>query len=370
VTLYVPHFALIVGALTTFLICQLIVLTQHLHSQHTMDTVHGIQKVHVLPTPRVGGIAIIIGLMVAWYFASGPMRQLMGPVLIASVPAFVSGTVEDISKRGSVAERLLATIASGLIAWLLTGISVRSVDVWGIDTLLSFAPLAIALTAIAVGGVANSINIIDGVNGLAGATVIICISALGLISYAAGDLNLTKFCIIVASVTGGFMLVNYPLGKIFLGDGGAYLLGFLLGWISVMLIARNATVSPWAPLLACAYPVLEVLFSMLRRSARTRSLSHPDRLHLHSLVWARVVKIHFPKLSVLTQNSLVLPFMMVYAVIPTGLAVIFRTNTLYLALSFIFCAALYLMIYIRLVRFRWAFWLRIKNNKINKSNIG
>lgn len=357
-TLHVPHFALIVGALATFLICQLIVLTQHLHSHHTMDTVHGIQKVHVMPTPRVGGLAIVFGLMVAWYFASGPMRQMMGPVLIASIPAFVSGTVEDISKRGSVTERLLATIASGLIAWLLTGISVRSVDVWGIDALLSLAPISIVLTAIAVGGVANSINIIDGVNGLAGATVIICISALGLIAYVAGDLNLTKFCIVVASVTGGFMLVNYPLGKIFLGDGGAYLLGFLLGWISVMLIARNSAISPWAPLVACAYPVLEVLFSMLRRFARTRSLSHPDRLHLHSLVWARIVKIHFPKLSILTQNSLVLPFMLIYAVIPAGLAVVFRTNTLYLGLSFLFCAALYAFIYMRLVRFKWVFWLK------------
>ena len=351
--LQVPHFALIVGALATFLICQLIVLTQHLHSHHTMDTVHGIQKVHVMPTPRVGGIAIVFGLLIAWYFASGPLRQMMGPVLIASIPAFVSGTVEDISKRGSVSERLLATIASGLIAWLLTGISVRSVDVWGVDTLLSLAPISIVLTAIAVGGVANSINIIDGVNGLAGATVIICISALGFIAYSAGDINLTKFCIIIASVTGGFMLVNYPLGKIFLGDGGAYLLGFLLGWTSVMLIVRNNSISPWAPLLVCAYPVLEVLFSMLRRFARTHSLGHPDRLHLHSLVWARVVKIHFPKLSVLSQNSLVLPFMMVYAMIPAGLAIYFRTNTIYLALSFLFCALLYFLIYMRLVRFKW-----------------
>ncbi len=351
--LQVPHFALIVGALATFLICQLIVLTQHLHSHHTMDTVHGIQKVHVMPTPRVGGIAIVFGLLIAWYFASGPLRQMMGPVLIASIPAFVSGTVEDISKRGSVSERLLATIASGLIAWLLTGISVRSVDVWGIDTLLSLAPISIVLTAVAVGGVANSINIIDGVNGLAGATVIICISALGFIAFSAGDVNLAKFCIIIASVTGGFMLVNYPLGKIFLGDGGAYLLGFLLGWISVMLIARNNNISPWAPLLVCAYPVLEVLFSMLRRFARTRSLGHPDRLHLHSLVWARVVKTHFPKLSMLSQNSLVLPFMMVYAVIPAGLAIYYRTNTIYLALSLLFCALLYGLVYMRLVRFKW-----------------
>ena len=355
-TLDVPHFALIVGALATFLICQLIVLTQHLHSHHTMDTVRGIQKVHVMPTPRVGGIAIIFGLMVAWYFGSGPLRQMMAPVLIASIPAFVSGTVEDISKRGSVSERLLATIASGLIAWLLTGISVQSVDVWGVDTLLSLAPVSIILTAIAVGGVANSINIIDGVNGLAGATVIICISAIGYIAYSAGDINLAKFCIIIASVTGGFMLVNYPLGKIFLGDGGAYLLGFLLGWISVMLIARNNNISPWAPLLVCAYPVLEVLFSMLRRSARTHSLGHPDRLHLHSLVWARVVKIHFPKLSVLSQNSLVLPFMMIYAVIPAGLAIYFRTNTMYLALSFLFCALLYGLVYMRLVKFKWVTW--------------
>ena len=164
---------------------------------------------------------------------------------------------------------------------------------------------------------------------------------------------MAKLCFVVGSVTMGFMLVNYPLGKIFLGDGGAYLLGFLLGWIAVMVTVRNPSVSPWAPLLACGYPIIEVVFSMVRRCARTKRLGHPDRLHLHTLIWARVTKIHLTNCNSVVQNAAVLPLILIYAAIPAGLAIIFKNNSLALIFSFVVCVALYTLVYSRLIRFRW-----------------
>ncbi len=349
----IPRLSLIMGGLATLLICQAIIITRHWHGRHTMDGLSGVQKVHENPTPRIGGIAVAIGLVFGWWFAPESVKVLLGPMLIASLPAFFSGIVEDLSKRGVVAERLFATIASGLLAWWLTGVSVTRLDLWGFDTILRFAPISILFTAVALGGVANAINIIDGFNGLASGAVLLSLATLGLIAFKAGDADCAKVCFVLGGAIAGFMLVNYPYGKIFLGDGGAYLLGFLLGWVAVLMTARNPGISPWAPLLACGYPILEVLFSMLRRTARTHNLGRPDRLHLHSLLWSRVTRQHFSRKNPTLQNALVMPLVLSYAIIPCLLAIYFRNNTAALMIGFIGCAALYMIVYMRLVHFRW-----------------
>jgi UDP-N-acetylmuramyl pentapeptide phosphotransferase/UDP-N-acetylglucosamine-1-phosphate transferase len=289
---------------------------------------------------------------------------MLGPILIASLPAFFAGVAEDIVKRGRVTERLLATFASGVLAWWLTGDSLTRIGLGGVDWLLAIPVVSVLFTAFAVGGMANAINIIDGLNGLASGTVLLCLSALGLIAFFAGDAEMAKICFIFGGATFGFLVLNYPYGKLFLGDGGAYLLGFVLGWIAVMIAMRNPSVSPWAPMLACGYPILEVLFSMARRRARTLKLGHPDRLHLHSLVWSRVTRKWLSKASIVAQNASVMPLMLLYAVIPALFAVVFRKNTVMLIAAFIVCALIYALIYARLVHFKWVVpSLRLTNRK-------
>jgi UDP-N-acetylmuramyl pentapeptide phosphotransferase/UDP-N-acetylglucosamine-1-phosphate transferase len=295
----------------------------------------------------------LIGLAIGWLFTPPEVAVMLGPILIASLPAFFAGVAEDIVKRGRVTERLLATFASGVLAWWLTGDSLTRIGVGGVDWLLAITPVSVMFTAFAVGGVANAINIIDGLNGLASGIVLLCMSTIGLIAFLAGDAEMAKICFIFGGATFGFLLINYPYGKIFLGDGGAYLLGFVLGWIAVMVAMRNPSVSPWAPMLACGYPILEVLFSMARRRARTLKLGHPDRLHLHSLVWARVTRKWLVGKSTVIQNAAVMPFMMIYAAIPAVMAIVFRKNTAALICCFFICALLYALIYARLVHFKW-----------------
>ncbi len=349
----IPHLALTTAGIASFAICLGIVLTKGWHGQHTLDSEAGVQKIHDEPTPRIGGLAILIGLAVSLFFTPHEVTALLGPMLLAALPAFFAGVIEDLTKRGRVTERLFATFSSGVLAWWLTGYSLTRIGLPGLDTLLAFIPVSVLFTAFAVGGVANAVNIIDGLNGLAGATILVLLAALSLMSFLSGDAEMAKICFIVGGATFGFLLVNYPSGKIFLGDGGAYLLGFLLGWLAVMVAMRNPGISPWAPLLACGYPVFEVLFSMARRRARTLKLGHPDRLHLHSLVWSRVTRKWLGDKSAVVQNAAVCPLMLLYASIPATLALVYRKNTVALIIAFIACGLIYALVYARLVHFKW-----------------
>ena len=92
---------------------------------------------------------------------------------------------------------------------------------------------------------------------------------------------------------------------------------------------------------------------MARRRARALKLGHPDRLHLHSLIWARVTRRWFTGRSAAIQNAAVMPIMLLYASIPALLAVVFRKNTAMLIVGFFVCAFIYALIYARLVHFRW-----------------
>jgi UDP-N-acetylmuramyl pentapeptide phosphotransferase/UDP-N-acetylglucosamine-1-phosphate transferase len=141
-----------------------------------------------------------------------------------------------------------------------------------------------------VAGVSHATNVIDGLNGLSGVNAILAATGLAVVAWTVGDVFVAASAWILAGSVAGFLLVNYPHGRIFLGDGGAYLVGLLLAELSVLVVFRNSEVSPWFPLVLFAYPIWETIFSMLRRRARGHSVGRPDRLHLHSLVYHRVVR--------------------------------------------------------------------------------
>jgi UDP-N-acetylmuramyl pentapeptide phosphotransferase/UDP-N-acetylglucosamine-1-phosphate transferase len=270
---------------------------------------------------------------------------LLGNLLVAGLPAFCFGLAEDMTKRVSVRMRLLATMASGLFAWYLTGASVDHIGIAPIDSLLSIGPVAVMFTAFAIGGVANSVNIIDGFNGLASGTVMLSLGTLGAIGLNAGDVVFATACFAVCAVTLGFFLVNFPLGKLFLGDGGAYLLGFLVGWLAVMLCHRNPTVSPWAPLVGCAYPIFETVFTIARRVWARSHPGHPDSSHLHSLIKIGIVVRWFPHMRPDLRNALVSPFAWAVAAVPAALSVTFAQQTAALLASCILSFMLYLVVY-------------------------
>ncbi|MDO8769880.1 MAG: glycosyltransferase [Burkholderiaceae bacterium] len=342
--------ALAAAVLAALGISLLVVRTQHHHGHLTMDSTLGVQKFHEEPTPRVGGLAIYLGVLVAWLLAKDAgARQILQTIALAGIPALAFGLLEDVTKRVSVLTRLLATMASGVLAWWLTGIALNDLDIPFIDGALKFLPVAVLLTAIAVGGVANSINIIDGFHGLASGTALIALLALAAIAAQAGDAPLALACVLVAAAVAGFWLLNFPWGKIFLGDGGAYFAGFALAWLTVLLPMRNPGVSPWAGLMVCAYPVIEVLYSIVRRFWQRQSPGAPDSLHLHSLVKTQFVRKKLSHWSKRQQNAAVSPVMWCYAALPASIGVAFYDRPpLWLVAGLLVCLVVYHQVYKRL----------------------
>lgn len=286
-------------ALASLTVSLLIVFSQKWHGAFSHDhDLQGVQKVHTSAVPRIGGIAVVGGLVAGWciFLRIFPdvlphsNSRLVDMLLLVSIPAFLAGIVEDITKKVSVKLRLSATIASALLASLMLGATVDELDIWGFDALLSITPFAILVTAIVVAGAANAINIIDGFNGLSSMTLIIMALGLCIIAWQNTDELVFTLGMLCIGATLGFVVLNYPIGKLFLGDGGAYFLGFWVAEMAVLLLVRCREVNSWQVLAVCAYPIIEVMFSIYRRKfVRQVSPGLPDALHLHTLVYRRVV---------------------------------------------------------------------------------
>ena len=334
----------------------LIVRYEALHGRWSYDTAAGPQKFHAKPTPRIGGLCLMAGLLVCGTalpaLQPGGSNELFGYLLLASLPAFLGGITEDVTKKVNVPIRLgLTMLAAAFGAWLL-GAVIPRLDLPGFDALLRWAPFAIAFTAFAVGGVANSINIIDGYNGLAAGHAVIVLAAMAWVSALVGDGFLVVSALAMIGALLGFLAWNYPKGKIFLGDGGAYLLGFWLGELSVLIVVRNPQVSPWFPMLLLVYPIFETVFSMFRRKfIHRQSPGQPDRRHLHQLIYMRLTRDHaeISDPATLTRmNSRVAPFgwlMTLGCAVP---ALLFWRETAWLvAAALVFCAG-YVVLYLRL----------------------
>ena len=287
------------SALVSCAVCGLLIWSEKWHAPFSHDAINsGPQKFHATAVPRIGGLAIACA-MVAAITALDLTDILMtdsvhgfAMLALSALPAFAGGLAEDLTKKVGVLARLLLTMAAGVLASVLIGATLTRLDVPGLDNLLQYWPLlAIAFTAFAVSGAANAINIIDGYNGLAAGYAIIALAALAWVSMQVGDQVVLLASLAMLGALFGFVVWNWPGGRIFLGDGGAYLLGFWLAELGVLLVMRNPQVSPWFPLVIMIYPIWETLFSMYRRKIiRQHHVGHPDAMHLHQLVYQRLIR--------------------------------------------------------------------------------
>lgn len=362
--------AAVLGFISSFISSIFIVSTRYWHGAYSMDASEGIQKFHEVPTPRVGGIAVAIGLVVAWFFSSPELQTILGLLILAGIPAFIFGLAEDVTKRVSVVLRLMATMASGLFAWWLTKYSLTRIDIAGLDYILGISFLSVLFTCFAVGGIANSINIIDGFNGLASTASTIAFASLAIIAYQVGDLQVTALSLVLVFCVLGFFCVNWPFGKIFLGDGGAYLIGYFLAWLAVMLIERNIQVSAFAALLVCVHPVTEVLFSIFRRKLKNLHPGHPDRLHFHSIVKQRYIRRWFSNFNSNNRNSIT-GLIIGAMTLSSGIVANFvYQSTLFSAIAFFAFFLAYVAIYARMVKFRWVspFSFLLVKPKLSRKN--
>jgi UDP-N-acetylmuramyl pentapeptide phosphotransferase/UDP-N-acetylglucosamine-1-phosphate transferase len=357
---------LIISFLTSLLVSLLVVRYARGHATSSATHLTGPQRIHSGPVPRIGGLSLFLAFVIAsaWtHSPTSPDNALRWMFLGASLPAFLSGLVEDVARNVSPRRRLvLNAVSAGLGVWLLGGVLTRT-DIPGLDDLIKWYPAAVALTVLAVTGVANAVNIIDGFNGLASMCVLFMLLALAYVAFQVGDMFVFTTALTLAGAVLGFFVWNYPAGLIFLGDGGAYFLGFTVAELSVLLIGRNEEVSPLFPLLACVYPIFETVFSIYRRKVvRGVAAIAPDGIHLHTLLYRRVIR---PALHLeldrreMVRNSMTSPYLWVLCLLSVIPAILWWNNTPVLACFLLLFIVSYVVLYCRILKFKTPKWLTL-----------
>ncbi len=249
-----------------------------------------------------------------------------------------------------------------MLAVYLLGMTVPRMGLVWMDAALSAAPwLGMALAVLAIAGLPHAFNIIDGYNGLAGMVAVIICAALTHVALQLGDRELAAILVITAAATLGFMFWNYPMGQLFAGDGGAYVWGIVIAFCSITLVQRHPIVSPWFPMLLLIYPVWETMFSIYRKLARGDSPGMADALHLHQLIYRRIVRSVLDENAarrMLRRNNRTAPYLWAFTLLTVVPAVLFWRNT-YILIGFcaLFCVS-YVAAYLVIVRFKLPGWIR------------
>jgi UDP-GlcNAc:undecaprenyl-phosphate GlcNAc-1-phosphate transferase len=332
------------------------------------------QRFHAGHVPRLGGVGMLVGCSVGWFWMVAAERYMgvtngiqFAPMAavgwwLTSVLAAGGGTAEDVWHRLSARWRLLATLVAGIAAVLLLDLRISSLGLEVLDRVWTVAPWpAMVLAAFAVAGLPHAFNLIDGYNGLAGMVAVICCMALAYVALQVGDRELAAVVLVLAGSTIGFLLWNYPRGLLFAGDGGAYLWGVVIAVASILLVQRHPRVSPWFPMLLLAYPVLETTFSIYRKVVRGQSASLADALHIHQLIYRRIVREVFhddEARRMLMRNNRTSPYLWSFATFTVLPAALFWQSTWVLMLCCLIFVAGYVWIYTSIVRFKVPRWLR------------
>ena len=274
------------SAFVTAILCYLTIATKRYHIQWSGDSgVGGPQKLHSNVVPRVGGVSVILGAA-----AGGGLLMLGSNVETAALiwiflPCILAGLAEDITKKVSPLARYIATSVSATLFCWHYGIWVSDLGFDWLNIPFAIPGFGLVFTVFAVGSVAHAFNLIDGQNGLCSGVAVIASISTGTVAYEAGAANIMWLAGLCAAGNIGFLVFNYPYGRIFLGDAGAYFNGAWIGVLLVWLTETQPNVSPWLALSVLIYPVWETFFSMARRISKGKSISEPDSEHLHSLMF-------------------------------------------------------------------------------------
>lgn len=337
------------GSLLTAL---LIIVTRKHHLRWTAKGHAGtaIQSAHDTPTPRIGGLAVMVGLVLAALLLGSEASGIMAILIVSSLPVFFAGLGEDIGFDISPRIRLAMAGISSILMIVLTGQSITHAGIVGIDWLLALPAISFAFTVFATAGVAHAFNLVDGLNGLSKAITMSVGAAYAVIALQVGDVALAALAVALVCVSLGVFAVNYPLGRVFLGDAGAYTLGHITAWIAVLLMARHPEISPWAVLLAAFWPVMDTAAAILRRWRKALPAGEPDRMHFHHVV-LRLLRgtLRGPRGRAFA-NPLATAALAPLFLLPPLLSVLTALNGPLALAAFLFCAALYILVRGSLVR--------------------
>lgn len=248
-----------------------------------------LRKEHVMPIPTMGGIAVCLAMMITcllWFKFSNDFFTIC--FFFSIVVLFATGIMDDMNDLRARNKLAIQLALASLIAF--SGIRITSLNgMLGIDTLPLSAQYS--LTVLAIAGITNAFNLIDGIDGLAGGLGFMSLVILGLFLTLSGDINIAIIAFALAGGLLGFLYYNFNPARIFMGDTGSLVLGFVTAVLTVRLIQQNTTgnisLFPHAPVFGLSLvliPVFDTLRVFALRIWKGRSPFDPDKTHIHHLL--------------------------------------------------------------------------------------
>jgi UDP-GlcNAc:undecaprenyl-phosphate GlcNAc-1-phosphate transferase len=248
----------------------------------------GGRKVHQIPVPRLGGVAMTLafaagvgfaGLVASELGSAAFLRLSLAPAILGGVALLlVVGLVDDIRGMPALA-KLGGQVAVALLAALM-GLRLDQLAMpWGV---VELGPFAVPLTVAWVVGVMNAVNLIDGLDGLAAAVALTVLGAFGLLAVVDGVDPTQPIIAATIGAALGFLAYNLHPAEIIMGDTGSMFLGFLIAAIGISLTQDPVRpVEPWVPIIALGVPLIDMAWAVVRRTARGEPFFVADRGHIH-----------------------------------------------------------------------------------------
>lgn len=243
----------------------------------------GGRKIHEAPTPRMGGIAIACGFLIPiilvlllqpdWLSD----KAIQGTILGAAIMFFV-GLMDDLYDLSPYI-KLLGQFLAVLTAFAL-GVQINALDL-PFSLLILLQSFALPVTLMWLIGLTNAMNFIDGVDGLAGGITVIAAVSFAFVAFYMQEPIPAILALLLAGGTLGFLVFNFSPAKIFMGDGGALLCGFILAAIAVIGVLKTLTMFLFVPLLILTVPIIDITFATLRRLVQGKSPFVADASHIH-----------------------------------------------------------------------------------------
>lgn len=236
------------------------------------------RKVHKAPIPRLGGIGIYLAFMIAVVFTVDMTTEMIGLLLGGTIIAAI-GIIDDFKNLPARVKLLGQIMAAAVLVLFDVRIDFIS-DPFGDMIFLEY--LAVPVTLFWVVGLTNTVNLIDGLDGLAaGVSTIACITIL-LVALQQSYLLIAVLTAALAGSALGFLQYNFNPAKIFMGDTGSMFLGYMLAGISIIGAVKSAaTIALIVPIFALGLPILDTAFAIVRRYMGGVPIFKPDRGHLH-----------------------------------------------------------------------------------------
>ena len=244
----------------------------------------GPQKIHKGNIPRFGGVSIFITLALTSFLFFFEGELIFLKYLIVSTPIFIFGFLEDVTQSISPKLRILGSVITGIIFILVFNISIKQIGINVIDNFLNIKIISIIFTLMCITYLIQAYNIIDGLNGLSLSTAILNLSLIAYISYQSNLFDITLISIFLTVILLGVFALNFPYGKIFLGDAGAYIIGLFVSISLIILNDKSFEIFAFAIVQIIIYPSYELLRSFSRRALFRKNILKPDKKHLHSIL--------------------------------------------------------------------------------------